>query len=48
MPRKFNFIFEQLVKDENDVHGLISYGVYKTKKINFIREYKEKNGEDPS
>lgn len=46
MTRKFNFIFDELVANENDVHGLIAYGLYKSKKIQYFKGYKEKNGKD--
>lgn len=39
----FNHIYEQLVDSEDDIHGIISYSVYKRQKIQFINSFKEKN-----
>lgn len=41
--RKYNFIYEKLVKDENDLVGLIAYSLYKRKKIAYIKSFKEKD-----
>ncbi len=46
MQRNFNFIYDKLVKNDNDTVGLIAYGLYKKKKINFIISFKERNGRD--
>lgn len=45
---KYNFIYEKLVPDNNDIVGLIAYGIYKRKKIEFIKQYiAENDGTDP-
>lgn len=49
MAKEFNYIYDQLVDSEDDIHGIISYSVYKRQKIQFITDFKDKNGgEDPS
>lgn len=45
--RRYNFIYRQLVESEDDVIGLVAYGIYKQHKIEFIRSFKEKNDKDP-
>jgi len=41
--KEYNFIYNQLVDSEDDIHGIISYSVYKRQKIQFIQGFKEKN-----
>ncbi|HAS6248968.1 TPA: hypothetical protein I7203_21870 [Vibrio vulnificus] len=49
MSKGYNFIYDQLVDSEDDIHGIISYSVYKRQKIQFIKDFKAKNdGNDPS
>lgn len=36
-----NFIYDKLVRDENDFPGLVAYGLYKRHKIEFIKQLKE-------
>ncbi|MBP5563900.1 MAG: hypothetical protein J6X51_07700 [Bacteroidales bacterium] len=44
-----NFIYNKLVRDENDFHGLVAYGLYKRHKIDYINQLKkEKNKDDVS
>lgn len=33
MERSYNFIYEQLVKSEDDLVGLVAYAIYKKHKI---------------
>lgn len=48
MAKEFNFIYEQLVDSDDDIHGIISYSVYKRQKIQFITNFKDKNhGKEP-
>lgn len=48
MAKEYNFIYDQLVDSEDDIHGIISYSVYKRQKIQFIKDFKAKNeGKDP-
>ena len=49
MTKGYNFIYDQLVDSEDDIHGIISYSVYKRQKIQFIKAFKAKNdGNDPN
>lgn len=49
MARTYNYIYKQLVSDENDVVGHVAYALYKSNKIEFIENFKkEHNGEEPS
>lgn len=49
MARQYSFIYKSLVQGNDDLIGHIAYSIYKTKKINFIKEYREKNsGGDPT
>lgn len=40
---EYNFIYDKLVRDENDLHGLIAYGIYKQHKKSFIEQIKKEN-----
>ncbi|MEL0655797.1 hypothetical protein V6257_12190 [Pseudoalteromonas issachenkonii] len=46
MAKGYNFIYDQLVDSEDDIHGIISYSVYKRQKIQFIKSFKGTNGDD--
>ncbi|XBS68430.1 hypothetical protein ABK905_17105 [Acerihabitans sp. KWT182] len=48
MAKPYNYIYEQLVKSEDDVAGIISYSVYKRQKMKFIQDFKKTHGCDPS
>lgn len=48
MTRRFNFIYEKLVQGEDDVVGLLAYGLYKKDKIEHIKRIKDKKGQDPN
>lgn len=48
MEQNFNSIYLKLVADENDLIGLIAYGLYKKHKIEFIESYKADRGCLPS
>lgn len=41
MPKKYNFIYEKLVEDKNDIIGHIAYSIYKQDKINYIKSKKD-------
>lgn len=41
-----NFIYDKLVRDENDFHGLVAYGLYKRHKIDYIKKIKDETGKD--
>lgn len=42
--KSFNYIYEKLVKDENDILGHIAYSVYKNQKLATIAGKKKENG----
>ncbi|MCF4150225.1 hypothetical protein L2W58_00180 [Dethiosulfovibrio sp. F2B] len=42
--KQFNFIYDKLVKDENDILGHIAYSIYKNQKREEIAKIKSKNG----
>jgi hypothetical protein len=46
--REYNFIFEKMVGGPDDIVGLIAYGLYKRKKIEFIHDFRAKNDRGPS
>ena len=49
MSKRYNFIYSQLVENENDFIGHIAYSLYKSDKIGFITDYKDTHEkEDPS
>ncbi|EQB99390.1 hypothetical protein [Photorhabdus temperata] len=47
MAKEYNYIYEQLVDSDDDIHGIISYSVYKRQKIQFIKDLKQKHQRDP-
>lgn len=44
MARKYNYIYQTLVEDKNDIYGHFAYNAYKLEKIKFIEEFKTNNG----
>lgn len=45
----YNYIYDQLVETEDDIHGIIAYSVYKRQKIQFVRDFKSShNDNDPT
>lgn len=44
----YNWIYERLVQDENDLVGAIAYVLYKQHKIEFINKIENETGNDPS
>lgn len=48
MPNKYNYIYEKLVLAEDDLVGLIAYGIYKKHKIEFITKIKEELQREPT
>ena len=48
MTGKYNFIYEKLVTAEDDLVGLIAYGIYKKHKIEFITKIKGELQRDPT
>ncbi len=41
MGRQYNYIYKKLVNSEDDLIGLIAYGIYKKHKIEFIEQIQE-------
>lgn len=48
MVGKYNFIYEKLVTADDDLAGLIAYGIYKKHKIEFITKIKEEQKREPT
>lgn len=49
MSRTYNYIYKQLVTDENDVVGHVAYALYKSSKIEYIEKFKkEHDNTDPT
>lgn len=48
MKGKYNFIYEKLVSTEDDLVGLIAYGIYKKHKIEFITKIKDEYNREPT
>lgn len=45
---KYNFIYKTLVKDHDDIIGIIAYAFYKRQKIEFIENFVTQNEKDPN
>lgn len=43
----YNYIFNALVTDEDDILGQLAYASYKRQKIEFIHAFRDKNGTAP-
>lgn len=43
--RKYNYIYEELVKDDNDLTGMIAYSLYKSEKIKYLKKLSESGHE---
>ena len=48
MGKQFNFIYTKLVQADEDLVGLIAYGIYKKHKIEFIEKIKADTGHNPT
>ncbi len=44
MQRQYNFIYEKLVENENDIIGHIAYALYKADKIKYIKTFESEHG----
>jgi hypothetical protein len=44
----YNLVYEKLVNGENDVVGLVAYGIYKRKKVAFVSGHRNKHNSPPS
>lgn len=45
--RCYNFIYEKIVNEPDDTAGLIAYGIYKRRKIEYIHKFREEHGRGP-
>lgn len=43
-----NFIYSKLVRDDDDIIGIIAYGIYKKHKIEFIESIKKEYNREPN
>lgn len=41
MQRQYNYIYEKLVENENDIIGHIAYSLYKADKIKYIKSFQQ-------
>lgn len=48
MAGAYNYIYKKLVEDDNDILGIIAYGIYKKHKIEFIDKIKKEQGRTPT
>lgn len=48
MEKNYNYIYEKLVRSEDDLVGLVAYAIYKKHKIEFITRIKEEEGREPN
>ena len=44
----YNWVYKELVKDENDLTGAIAYSLYKRQKIEYINQCTEETGKPPT
>lgn len=44
----YNYIYKELVESEDDILGIIAYSLYKRQKIEYIRNFKDKTGNNPA
>ncbi|MCP3892037.1 MAG: hypothetical protein GY702_24680 [Desulfobulbaceae bacterium] len=44
MARKYNFIYGELIKGDDDLVGHVAYSIYKSKKVAFIQDFLDKKG----
>lgn len=48
MPRSYNYIYEKMLQDPDDIIGYIAYALYKRSKIEYIKGFKERKEQEPS
>lgn len=48
LERKYNFIFEKLASEPDDLVGLLAYGIYKREKITYITNFQTEHGRGPT
>ena len=46
--RRYNYVYDKLVKSGDDIAGMVAYCIYKQHKIEFITKFKEEKGREPS
>ncbi|WP_287814918.1 hypothetical protein [Pseudomonas sp.] len=44
----YNHIYSNLVKNDDDILGILAYSLYKRQKIEFIQTFKQKSGNEPT
>ncbi|MDP1772898.1 MAG: hypothetical protein Q8L15_11495 [Methylobacter sp.] len=42
----YNYIYDKLVEDKNDILGIIAYSIYKRQKIEYLKKFKEENNRE--
>lgn len=45
---RYSWIYKDLVEDEGDIIGAIAYSIYKSRKIEYIRQYEAEHGRPPN
>lgn len=45
---KYNFIFKRLVSGNDDIVGAVAYAFYKQQKIEFVSQFNQDHGRDPT
>ncbi|MCM1491081.1 MAG: hypothetical protein NC095_09695 [Muribaculum sp.] len=46
--KESNFIYSKLVRDDDDIIGMVAYGIYKKHKIEFIESVKKEHNREPN
>lgn len=44
---RFNFIYAELVREPDDIVGLLAYGIYKLEKIKYVEKFTSDSGRPP-
>ncbi|MBD5805347.1 hypothetical protein AZOA_48000 [Azoarcus sp. Aa7] len=45
---QYSWIYKDLVEDEGDIIGAIAYSIYKSRKIEYIRQFEDEHGRSPN
>ena len=48
MNKGYNYIYSKLVKSEDDIFGILAYGIYKKHKIEFVQKIKDEQKREPT
>lgn len=43
-----SFMYNKLLRDENDVVGMVAYSMYKSSEIGYIKDFRRTRGTEPS